>query len=82
MNQEDTDMFSTWFRKANISTPTALEELPLRPPTTRKLPGEGQVLGACPRKRLTSQESRGGLAVTQRAADLPQGRMSSPSTSG
>ena len=42
MNQEDTDMFSTWFRKANISTPTALEELPLRPPTTRKLPGEGQ----------------------------------------
>lgn len=60
MNQENTDMFPTWFRKANLSPLTALEELPLQPTNHQEAARRGQVTGACPRKRLTYQEGRGG----------------------
>ena len=73
MNQEDTDMFSTWFRKAHLSTPAALEELPPQPTDHQEAARRGAGPGRMSKKEAHLPESRGGLVVTQRAADLPQG---------
>ena len=50
MNQEDTDMFSTWFRKANLSTLTALEELPLQPTNHQEAARRGAGPGCMSKK--------------------------------
>lgn len=82
MNQENTDMFPTWFRKANLSTLTALEELPLQPTNHQEAARRGAGPGCMSKKEAHLPGRQGGSAPTQRAADLPQGRVSSPSTAG